>query len=119
MHKETETERQRYGSKEKEILGGNGGDKRKRGREVERWVYSETEWMWETDRQRNRKTEKDLQSQFQTILQIHKNRKATIFGHCFSSKKTPEIVDFDAAGLFGGIIHKDKKPGDSKTDEPR
>jgi hypothetical protein len=41
-----------------------------------------------------------------------KNRKANIFGHCFSSKRTPEIVDFDAAGLFGGIINKDKRPGD-------
>ena len=49
-------------------------------------------------------------------FQLKKNRKANIFGHCLSSKTTPEIVDFDAAGLYGGIINKDKKPGDFDTD---
>jgi hypothetical protein len=42
---------------------------------------------------------------------IGKNRKAHIFPHCFSTKKTPEIVQFDAAGLLGGIIHKGREPG--------
>ena len=28
-----------------------------------------------------------------------------------STKKTPEIVNFDAAGLLGGIIHHDRMPG--------
>jgi hypothetical protein len=49
-------------------------------------------------------------------LQLKKNRKAHIFGHCLSSKTTPEIVDFDAAGLYGGIINNDRKPGDFQVD---
>ena len=51
-----------------------------------------------------------------TIVQILKHRKAHVFGHCFSSKKTPEVVEFDAAGLFGGIINDGKRPGDPDHD---
>jgi len=34
-----------------------------------------------------------------------------------STKTTPEVVDFDAAGLVGGIINGDKKPGDIAYDQ--
>ena len=34
-----------------------------------------------------------------------------MFGKCLSTKITPEIVDFDASGLLGGIIYKGRKPG--------
>ena len=33
-----------------------------------------------------------------------KNRKSHLFGHCISLKTMAEVVDFDAAGLIGGII---------------
>ena len=36
-------------------------------------------------------------------------------GYCLSTTSTPEIVDFDVSGLFGGIIHEDKKPGFDPT----
>ena len=39
------------------------------------------------------------------------NRKAWLFGQCLSTKLTPEIVDFDASGPFGGIINEGQKPG--------
>ena len=39
------------------------------------------------------------------------NRKAYHFGHCLSTKRHPEIVDFDAAGVVGGIIYNGRKPG--------
>ena len=39
------------------------------------------------------------------------HRKAWLFGHCLSTKSTPEIVDFDASGLYGGIINEGQKPG--------
>ena len=39
------------------------------------------------------------------------HRKAWLFGHCLSTNLTPEIVDFDASGLYGGIIYKGQKPG--------
>ena len=32
------------------------------------------------------------------------NRKAWKIGNCFSTKKHPEIVDFDAADLFGKLL---------------
>ena len=35
-----------------------------------------------------------------------------------STKTTPEIVDFDAAGLLGGIIHEDLKPGGDMSQDP-
>ena len=38
-------------------------------------------------------------------------RKTWLFGKCLSTKITPEIVDFDASGLLGGIIFKGQKPG--------
>ena len=31
------------------------------------------------------------------------NRKANAFGYCLATGKRPEIVDFDAAGVYGGI----------------
>ena len=40
-----------------------------------------------------------------------KNRQATIFPRCLSTKTTPEVVKFDAAGLIGGIIYKGREPG--------
>ena len=40
-----------------------------------------------------------------------------MFGHCLSTKTTPEVIDFDAAGLFGGIINGDRKPGDMELDQ--
>ena len=39
------------------------------------------------------------------------HRRAWLFGHCLSTKSTPEIVNFDASGLLGGIIYKGQKPG--------
>ena len=33
-----------------------------------------------------------------------KNRKANLFGHCISLNPIVEVIDFDAAGIFGGII---------------
>ncbi|TRY79994.1 hypothetical protein TCAL_12102 [Tigriopus californicus] len=43
-----------------------------------------------------------------------KNRRAWLLPNCFSTKTTPEVVEFDAAGLFGGIINpkNDHKPAD-------
>jgi len=40
-----------------------------------------------------------------------KHRKAWLFGHCLSTNTTPETVDFDASGLYGGIIYNGQKPG--------
>ena len=45
---------------------------------------------------------------FKNTLQY---RKTWLFGKCLSTKITPEIVDFDASGLLGGIIFKGRKPG--------
>ena len=45
---------------------------------------------------------------FKNTLQY---RKTWLFGKCLSTKITPEIVDFDASGLLGGIIFKGQKPG--------
>ena len=39
------------------------------------------------------------------------HRKAWLFGHCLSTNTKPEIVDFDASGLYGGIINEGRKPG--------
>jgi hypothetical protein len=38
-----------------------------------------------------------------------KNRRSHLFGHCLSTTPTPEVVDFDAYGLAGGIIHDGRK----------
>ena len=40
-----------------------------------------------------------------------KHRKSWLLGHCLSTQNQSEIVDFDASGLLGGIIHQGKKPG--------
>ena len=42
---------------------------------------------------------------------MFQKRKAWKLGNCLSTKTTPEIVNFDVAGLLGGIIHEDRKPG--------
>jgi len=47
-----------------------------------------------------------------------RKRKAWKLGNCLSTKTTPEIVDFDAAGLLGGIIHEDLKPGGDMSQDP-
>ena len=36
-------------------------------------------------------------------------------GNCLSTKSSPEIVDFDVAGLLGGIINEGRKPGGAET----
>ena len=36
-------------------------------------------------------------------------------GNCLSTNSTSETVDFDASGLFGGIIHEGQKPGSDPT----
>lgn len=36
---------------------------------------------------------------FDSLRQKH--RKAWLFPHCFSTKTTPEVVEFDAAGVYG------------------
>ena len=40
-----------------------------------------------------------------------KHRKAWLLGHCLSTQNQSEIVNFDASGLLGGIIHEGRKPG--------
>ena len=45
------------------------------------------------------------------IMNILQHRKTWLFGQCLSTKSTPEIVNFDASGLLGGIIYKGHKPG--------
>lgn len=42
---------------------------------------------------------------------LHKKRRAIVFPRCLSTKTTPEVIQFDAAGLLGGIIHKGRNPG--------
>jgi hypothetical protein len=45
---------------------------------------------------------------------LEKNRKSWSVGHCLSMNPTPEVVYFDAATIFGGIIQDGRpKPGDS------
>ena len=51
-----------------------------------------------------------------TVL-LFQQRKAWLLGNCLSTKTTPEIVDFDAAGLLGGIIHDGKRPA-GEVDPP-
>ena len=49
-----------------------------------------------------------------------KNRKTWQLGNCLSTQNTPQIVNFDAAGLIGGIIHDGKRPAgpeDNKMSE--
>lgn len=41
-----------------------------------------------------------------------KNRKAWLINSCFSTKDTPEVIKFDAAGVFGGIEYEGKQPGE-------
>ena len=42
------------------------------------------------------------------------NRKASSIDTCLSRRREPEVVDFDAANIFGGIIVKGRpKPGES------
>ena len=45
------------------------------------------------------------------IMNTSQCRKTWLFGQCLSTKSTPEIVNFDASGLLGGIIFKGRKPG--------
>ena len=45
-----------------------------------------------------------------------KKRKAWLNANCLSTQNRPEMVQFDAAGLLGGIIHNGIKPG---TDEQK
>ena len=40
-------------------------------------------------------------------------RKSFAFGYCLSTKTTPQIVNFDVAGLWGGIINNGKRLSDS------
>lgn len=49
----------------------------------------------------------------------YKHRRAWTFPNCFSTKTTPETVEFDAAGLVGGIINPenpDAKPADLEAE---
>lgn len=46
---------------------------------------------------------------------LKQKRKAWLAGTCLSTKKKPEIVDFDAAGMLGGIINNGRKPGIDET----
>lgn len=48
---------------------------------------------------------------------LQKKRRAAIFPGCLSTKTTPEIVDFDAAGLLGGIIHNGRGPMGTVLDQ--
>ena len=47
-----------------------------------------------------------------------RNRNAWLFPYCFSTKTTPETVEFDGAGLFGGIINSATDKGDDYVDKP-
>ena len=40
---------------------------------------------------------------------VLKNRRAHLFGHCLSTQRRPEVVEFDASGLLGGIINDGKR----------
>ena len=46
-----------------------------------------------------------------------KQRKAWLLGSCLSTSDKSEIVEFDASGLLGGIIHEGKKPGRDEANE--
>ena len=39
-----------------------------------------------------------------------------VFRRCLSTKTRPEVVEFDVAGLIGGIIHKGRQPGGLSAD---
>jgi hypothetical protein len=41
-------------------------------------------------------------------------RKSFAFGYCLSTTTTPQIVDFDASGMYGGIINNEKRLSDSE-----
>ena len=50
-----------------------------------------------------------------------RGRNAWTLPSCLSTKPQPEIVEFDSAGLLGGIINEniEKKPGDGGGSENR
>ena len=50
-----------------------------------------------------------------------RGRNAWTLPSCLSTKPQPEIVEFDSAGLLGGIINQniEKKPGDGGGSENR
>ena len=48
-----------------------------------------------------------------------KHRKSWLMGNCLSTKEHSEVVDFDAAGLLGGIIHDGKRPGRNPVTEDK
>jgi hypothetical protein len=50
-------------------------------------------------------------------IPLLQHRKAWSLPHCLSTKTTPEIVDFDASGLLGGIINQGKRPGEDEASE--
>ena len=51
---------------------------------------------------------------------LTKNRKCWSFGSCLALTSTPEVVHFDAATIFGGIIQEGKpKPGDTLPEYKR
>lgn len=41
------------------------------------------------------------------------NRNAWMIHTCLSTKPHPEVIDFDVAGMFGGIIHNGVKHSDT------
>ena len=55
---------------------------------------------------------------FEALLE--KNRKSWSIGSCLSLKSTPEVIHFDAATIFGGIIQDGRpKPGDTLPEHQR
>ena len=44
-----------------------------------------------------------------------KKRRSHLFANCLSTKMRPEVVDFDACGLIGGIIHNGVKLADDEA----
>ena len=39
-------------------------------------------------------------------------RKAWLLGNCLATENKPHMVDFDANGAVGGIMHKGKRPAE-------
>ena len=56
-----------------------------------------------------------IRSTINIFIYLLQHRKAWLLGNCLSTNSTPEIVDFDVSGLFGGIIHESHKPGTDPT----
>ncbi len=51
---------------------------------------------------------------------LGKNRKCYSAGVCLSSKSRPEVVEFDAASIFGGVIQPGRlRPGDNIPENSR